>query len=970
MSKTLIIAEKPSVAADIARALGGFTRNGDYFESDRYVLSSAVGHLLEIGMPEEEEVKRGKWTFAHLPAIPTRFDLKPIEKNEARLNTLLRLIKRKDVTQLVNACDAGREGELIFRYIAQYAKTPKRIQRLWLQSMTPAAIRDGFAKLRSDEELRPLADAATCRSESDWLVGINGTRAMTAFNSKAGGFQLTTVGRVQTPTLAILVDREEKIRAFVPRDYWEVQATFRATAGEYAGKWFDEKFRKSDDDPDARADRLWDEARAQSIARACLGKPGDVSEESRPSTQIAPLLYDLTSLQREANGRFGFSARTTLSLAQALYEKHKVLTYPRTDARALPEDYLSTVRSTMEVLGESNAYGTFARKVLKEKWVRPNRRIFDNSKISDHFAIIPTLIAPKHLNELEQKLYDFVVKRFLAAFYPPAEHLVTTRITRVEGEPFRSEGKVLVNPGWLAVYGKEADVEGNAPGDRNLVPVAAGERVLTEKADAVKLTTRPPPRYNEGTLLSAMEGAGKLIEDDELREAMREKGLGTPATRAQIIEGLIFERYVHREGKELIPTAKASSLMTLLHGLGVPELFSPELTAEWEHKLAQMEHGKLKREQFMREIVKMTKHIVAQAKNYESDTIPGDFATLSAPCPKCGSEVHEKYKKFQCINPSCDFGFWKILGGRQLEPAEAETLIREREVGPLEGFRSRLGRAFSAKLKLTEANEVQFDFGQQDGEGDEAPDFTGQQPLGPCPKCQGNVFETPNAYVCERAVGENRTCDFRSGRTILSRPIEREQMQKLLATGKTDLLQFVSARTKRPFSAFLVRQPDGKVGFEFEAKGEGRTRPQRGSAALRVLGKHPADGKPVELYAGRYGPYVKHGGVNATVPDKDKLEALTLDEAVSLIAAKGGKSAPARKTGTRKAAPVEASAVTRTAVAKRTPRGPASARATAAKKPSTSRAKTATAAKPPRATAKSAKRTATANTARKASRKR
>jgi DNA topoisomerase III len=969
MSKTLIIAEKPSVAADIARTLGGFTRHGDYFESDRYVLSSAVGHLLEIGMPEAEEVKRGKWTFAHLPAIPSHFELKPIEKNEDRLKTLLRLIRRKDVTDLVNACDAGREGELIFRYIAQYAKTGKRIRRLWLQSMTPAAIRDGFAKLRSDEELRPLADAATCRSESDWLVGINGTRAMTAFNSKAGGFQLTTVGRVQTPTLAILVDREEKIRAFVPRDYWEVQATFRAKAGEYAGKWFDEKFRKPDDDPDARADRLWDEARALSIAQACIGRPGEVSEESRPSTQIAPLLYDLTSLQREANGRFGFSARTTLSLAQALYEKHKVLTYPRTDARALPEDYLGTVKSTMEMLGESNAYGTFARKVLKEKWVRPNRRIFDNSKISDHFAIIPTQIAPKHLNEAEHRLYDFVVKRFLAAFYPPAEHLVTTRITRVEGEPFRSEGKVLVNPGWLAVYGKEADVEGNAPGDRNLVPVEAGERVMAEKADAVKLTTRPPPRYNEGTLLSAMEGAGKLIEDDELREAMREKGLGTPATRAQIIEGLILERYVHREGKELTPTAKAFSLMTLLHGLGVPELFSPELTAEWEHKLAQMEHGKLKREQFMREIVKMTKHIVAQAKNYESDTIPGDFATLAAPCPKCGSEVHEKYKKFQCITPSCDFGFWKILGGRQLEPAEAETLIREREVGPLDGFRSRLGRAFSAKLKLTDANEVQFDFGQQDGEGDEAPDFSGQQPLGPCPKCGGNVFETPNAYVCERAVGEDRKCDFRSGRMILSRPIEREQMQKLLAGGKSDLLQFVSARTKRPFSAFLVRQPDGKIGFEFEPKGEGRTRPQRGGAALRVLGKHPADGKPVELHAGRYGPYVKHGGVNATVPDKDKLDALTLEEAVSLIAAKGGKAAPTRKIGVPQAATTEASPATRAAVTKRAPRAAVSARATAAKKPPTSRAKTATT-KAPRTTPKTVKRTPTAASARKTSRKR
>ena len=903
MGKKLVIAEKPSVAADIARALGGFTRKGDYFESDDYIVGSAVGHLLELVVPEKYDVKKGKWSFARLPLIPPHFELSPIDRSKERLNLLLRLMKRKDVSGLINACDAGREGELIFRYLVQHAKAAKPIERLWLQSMTQQAIRDGFSRLRPDKELLPLADAAKSRSEADWLVGINGTRAMTAFNSKEGGFYLTTVGRVQTPTLAILVEREDKIRAFTARDYWEVHARFGAKAGEYGGRWFDPEFKK-DEDVERKPERLWSADAAAAIVAACGGKKGLASEETKPSTQLSPLLFDLTSLQREANGRFGFPARMTLSLAQALYERHKVLTYPRTDARALPEDYIATVKSTMEVLGASNAYGTFARKVLKEKWVRPNRRIFDNSKISDHFAIIPTLIAPKHLNDAEHRLYDFVVKRFLAAFFPPAEHLVTTRITRVEREPFRSEGKVLVNPGWLAVYGKEAEGDGAAPGDRNLVPVEAGERVKTQKADAVKLTTRPPPRYNEGTLLSAMEGAGKLIEDDELREAMREKGLGTPATRAQIIEGLILERYVHREGKELTPTAKAFSLMTLLHGLGVPELFSPELTAEWEHKLAQMEHGKLKRETFMREIVKMTKHIVAQAKNYESDTIPGDFATLSVPCPKCGGEVHEKYKKFQCINPSCDFGFWKILGGRQLEPAEAETLLREREVGPLDGFRSRLGRAFSAKLKLTDVNEVQFDFGQGDGDGDEAPDFTGQQPLGHCPKCGGNVFETPNAYVCERAVGEDRKCDFRSGRMILSRPIEREQMQKLLAGGKSDLLQFVSARTKRPFSAFLVRQPDGKIGFEFEAKGEGgRTRPQRGSVALRVIGKHPADGKPVELYAGRYGPYVKHGGVNATVPDRDKLDALTLDDAVSLIAAKGGKAAPAGKRLQVRAAP-------------------------------------------------------------------
>ena len=635
-----------------------------------------------------------------------------------------------------------------------------------------------------------------------------------------------------------------------------------------------------------RPERLFDEARARDIAARCEGKPGIVTEESKPTTQIAPLLYDLTSLQREANGRFGFSARTTLSLAQALYEKHKVLTYPRTDSRALPEDYIGTVKSTLEELGQTNAFGGFAREILKQKWVRPNKRIFDNSKISDHFAIIPTLAKPKHLSEIEGKLYDLVVRRFLAVFYPAAEHLVTTRITRVESEPFKTEGKVLVSPGWLAVYGKEAQGE-----EASLVPVQPNEKVATEKIDVNALVTRPPPRLNEATLLSAMEGAGKLIEDDDLREAMREKGLGTPATRAAIIEGLIAERYVHREGKELTPTAKAFSLMTLLHGLGIPELFSPELTAEWEFKLAQMEHGKLKRKTFMNEIVAMTEHIVGQAKNYESDTIPGDFATLTEPCPKCGGEVHEKYKKFQCMNPKCDFAFWKIMGGRQIEPHEADVLLKEREIGPLEGFRSKMGRPFSAKLKLNDANEVVFDFGNPDSlEDGEVPDFSAKTPLGPCPKCDGRVFELGNSYVCEKAVGPEKTCDFRSGRTILMRPIEPAQMQKLLSAKKTDLLQFVSARTRRPFSAYLVVQKDGKVGFEFEAKDPSKKRAPRIASAIRVLGPHPKDKKPVELFSGRFGPYVKHGGVNATVPDRDGVEGLTLDDAVKLLAAKAGDS--------------------------------------------------------------------------------
>ena len=779
-------------------------------------------------MPEDEEVKRGKWTFTHLPAIPSRFEPKPIEKTESRLKLLLRLIKRKDVDALVNACDAGREGELIFRHIAQHSKTKLPIRRLWLQSMTPAAIRDGFEGLRSDKEMRPLADAARCRSESDWLVGINGTRAMTAFNSKSGGFQLTTVGRVQTPTLAILVDREDRIKRFVPRAYWEVIGTFGAKAGTYTGRWFDEKFRKSDDDEHARAERLWDEQRAAAIKALCEGKPGTVTEESKPSTQSPPLLYDLTSLQREANGRFGFSARTTLSLAQALYERHKVLTYPRTDSRALPEDYLATVKKTIDTLKDSNAYHAFAKKILDQKWVKPNKRIFDNSKISDHFAIIPTLQPPKSLNEIEQKLYDMVVRRFLAVFYPPAEFLTTTRITRVEEEPFKSEGKILVSPGWLAVYGKESQGDDETA---TLVPVAANEKVKTDSIEVKPNQTKPPARYTEATLLSAMEGAGKLLDDEELRAAMAARGLGTPATRASIIEGLLTEKYIHREGRELVPTAKAFSLMVLLKGLGVPELFSPELTGEWEHRLALMENGELTRDEFMEEIKQMTRHIVGQAKNFESDTIPGDFGKLDVPCPKCGGEVHENYKKFQC--QSCDFSMWKILAGRQLEIEEAEALLRDKSVGPLDGFRSKIGRPFSALLKLTDEFELQFDFGQgnDDSEGAEMPDFGTQPPLGACPKCGNNVYELPNAYVCEKAVGprSTKTCDFRSGRTILQRAIERPQMEKLLTSGKTDLLQFVSARTRRPFAAYLVRQPDGKIGFEFEKR-----------AAKTETGKAPA----------------------------------------------------------------------------------------------------------------------------------
>ncbi|HTJ99681.1 MAG TPA: DNA topoisomerase III [Bordetella sp.] len=897
MSKTLIIAEKPSVALDISRALGGFAREGEYFESERYVLSSSVGHLLSLVAPNDPV--KGKWSFAHLPVIPPQFELDPTDKRSSeRLKLLVRLAKRKDVDSIINACDAGREGELIFRYIIQYAGVNKPIQRLWLQSMTQAAIREAFANLRDDSVMKPLEAAARSRAEADWLVGINGTRAMTAFNSKDGGFFKTPVGRVQTPTLAIVHERENRIRAFVSRDYWEVRATFVAAAGLYEGRWIDPDFKKDDRDPEKRESRLWSLAAAQSVVAACREQPGTVTEESKPSTQLSPALYDLTSLQREANGRFGFSAKTTLALAQTLYERHKALTYPRTDSRYLPEDYINTVRDTMRTLADAHsgpaaATARHAARIVEQNWVKPNRRIFDNKKVSDHFAIIPTLQVPRDLSEAEAKLYDLVLKRFLAVFFPAAEYRVTTRLTDVQGHRFRTDGKVLVAPGWLAVYGKEAQDE-----DANLVPVADGEKVRTEEVDAVGLATKPPPRYNEATLLSAMEGAGKLVEDEELREAMSERGLGTPATRAAIIEGLLNEVYLRREGRDLVPTAKARQLMTLLSGLDVTELTSPELTGEWEHKLKQIEQGQLVRDAFMREIAQMTQVIVKRAKEYERDTVPGDYATLKTPCPKCGGVVKENYRRYACTN--CDFSIGKHPGGRTFELPEVEELLAKREIGPLQGFISKMGRPFAAILRITDEYKLEFDFGQSNDEDSEPVDFSGHTPVGPCPKCNSRVFEYGMSYVCEKSVGPEKNCTFRSGKVILQQEISRAQMEKLLTDGRTDLLDgFVSSRTNRKFKAYLVRQPDGKIGFEFE--------PRPDKAAGKTAGKTAAAKTPAKTAAKSAGKTATKTSARgaATGGDADaRAPGAAVKTAARKTAAKktAARKAPAKKAAAKKAA--------------------------------------------------------------------
>jgi DNA topoisomerase-3 len=876
MSKSLIITEKPSVAGDIAKALGGFKKGKDYFENDRYLISWAVGHLFELAVPASMK-EQDKWDMKKLPIMPPEFELEPADKMGGRVSVLRKLIRNKNVSEIINACDAGREGELIFRYIVQYAGAKKPIKRLWLQSMTSEAIRDGFARLRSDSEMQPLASAARSRNEADWLVGINATRAFTLRLSGGRGSTVTSLGRVQTPTLAIIVDRENKIKEFKPRELNEIIGTFRpaAAGAEYPGRWFDEAFNKEESEiertrrlltrlqlnlPDAEqrldpadgslwdehrtAPRLWHREIAEAIQRRCSGKEGVVElEEKKPSTQIAPQLYDLTSLQREANSRFGFSAKRTLQIAQALYERHKAITYPRTDSRALPEDYIPTVKSTL-----AKIENPFARKVLDNNWVKPNKRIFNDAKVSDHFAIIPTGTVPSRtagLDNNERAIFDMVTKRFVAVFFPPAQYENTTRITRVEGEPFKTEGKIMVAPGWLEVYGREG--ASDKP-EENLPAVHQGERVQTVRIEINTEQTRPPVRYNEGTILSAMEAAGKLVEDEELRDAMKEKGLGTPATRAAIIETLISAHYLTRQGKELQPTAKAIQTIMLLKS-AVPELTSPELTGEWEFRLREIEHRKLTRDAFMRDIRDLTKDIVGKAKHFHPDEHMPDTEPFGR-CPKCGSPIVERFKSFTCTNEECDFAIWKTIAGRLLSRDEFETLVRDKQIGPLGGFRSRKGKRFHAALKLSGDFKAEFDFGPngQENGATQHVDFSGQESLGNCPKCGGRVFEFGMSYICENSVGPNKTCDFRSGKVILQQTVDREQMKKLLATGKTDLLQRFISRKGRPFKAFLVLTDKKDVGFEFEKrepKAKKERKPKEPAPKIDFTGKEPVGECPI-----------------------------------------------------------------------------------------------------------------------------
>ncbi len=749
MPKRLVIAEKPSVARDIASALGGFTQRGKVFERDDLVVCSAAGHLVELCMPEDLDKKRyGFWRLEALPILPEQFPLKASEemsfkrtrkkkddaeedvKEGATGNELLDIIekeaKRSDIVGLINACDAGREGELIFTYIVKHLGVDKPSQRLWLQSMTPASIRKGFEALLSHEEKAGLADAAMCRSESDWLVGINATRAFTLRLFGRSAKETANLGRVQTPTLAILVERERIIQKFVPKDFWTARATFGIGSDSYEGMWVRESFKKDHDDD--RADRIWEKPLADDIVARCVGKTAQVDDKATEKREAPPLLFDLTSLQRESNKRFGLSARQTLQAAQALYERHKVLTYPRTDSKCLPEDYPAEV---VRILGSLDSlYQPLAARVGDPSRAPMAKRIFDNAKISDHFAIIPTGERAQ-LSGVEAKVYDLVVRRFLAAFLDTAVWRIVERSTRVGEDLFRTTAKVLSHAGWREAFGKEQEEDAEI-GIASRLPEAADGKASTKSVLLEGFQTKPPARYNDASLLSAMEHAGKLVEDEEFAEAMKERGLGTPATRAETIEKLITSYYLTRRQKELVPTAKAMQLVHLLSSIPVQGLVSPQLTGEWENKLLQMEKGKIKRADFMHEIRDFTARIVDQARAFDQDTGFEDSVPFGK-CPQCGQHVREKLKSFDCTG--CDFKLYKTISTRMLTPAEAEVLLETREMGPLDGFFSfKTRKPFSAKLKLTDEFKVEFIFDDKPGEGKDAPKqlFEGEFCCGEC----------------------------------------------------------------------------------------------------------------------------------------------------------------------------------------------------------------------------------------------
>jgi DNA topoisomerase-3 len=719
VSKTLVIAEKPSVGRDLARVLPGpFAKHEGWLEAPDYVVSWAVGHLVQLAEPDEYDPAYKRWRMPDLPIVPDKFKLVVRdERSRKQMSVVSGQLRRDDVEEVINACDAGREGELIFAYLYEKARASKPVKRLWLNSMTAAAMKEAFASLRPAEEMALLEQAARSRSEADWIVGMNATRAAT-IRLRTSFDGAVSLGRVQTPTLAIVARREEEIRAFKPEPYWLVDATFAAGVG-------------GDTDPGAEADtaeriyvgrfhagagtagkargpRIATAEEAKAIVDACAGRTGTITKlEKKEAREKAPMLYDLTSLQRDANTRYGFSARRTLAAAQRLYEEHKALTYPRTNSRYLTTDMIPEIKPIAGLVGGRKEYAQAAAYVASLEKL-PLGRVVNDAKVTDHHAIIPTRSehTVERMSDDDKRVYDMVVRRFLAIFHPEAVFENTRVETTVQSNVFRTRGKLLVVPGWRGVYGEapaesKPDTDEDEATDQQLPRLVQGEDVDTREIESVRKETKPPRRYSDASLLGAMETAGKLVDDDELREAMKDSGIGTPATRAAIIERLIAVGYVERDGRALVATEKGLGVVRLLDG---HPLTSPELTGDWEHRLGKIEHGQDSRERFMQDIAGFARETVKELDVKLKDVrIPR--ASLG-PCPVCGHPIMENRKGFSCWareDPGCGFVIWKGKAGKQLPVSIGRELIKTGYTArPVTGFRGRSGRSFRAHLNLAQ----------------------------------------------------------------------------------------------------------------------------------------------------------------------------------------------------------------------------------------------------------------------------
>jgi DNA topoisomerase-3 len=725
MSKTLLVAEKPSVGQDLARVLPGpFKKNEGFLEGPEHVVTWAVGHLVQLAEPEAYDAKYKSWRMADLPIVPSRFKLVVRdERSRKQMSAVTKQLGRDDVEEVVNACDAGREGELIFAYLYEKAKAKKSVKRLWLNSMTNAAMREALGSLRPSEEFERLEQAARSRSEADWIVGMNATRAATIrLRSSFDG--AVSLGRVQTPTLAIVARREEEIKAFLPEPYWLVDATFQAPplAGEGAERVYVGHYQAPPGSPGAtKGPRLGTEAEAEAIVAAVRGRTGTITKlEKKEQREKAPMLYDLTTLQREANNRYGFSAKRTLAAAQRLYEEHKALTYPRTNSRYLPSDMVEEIKPIAELLGGQAEYRKGAEYVTSLD-VLPLARVVNDEKVTDHHAIIPTRSEAGHpvekMSSDDRRVYDMAVRRFLAVFHPEAVFENTRVETTVEQHVFRTRGKLLLVPGWRGVYDEiaadaKAEGEEDEGSDQQLPRLHDGEQVQTASVESSRKETKPPRRYSDASLLGAMETAGKLVDDDELREAMKESGIGTPATRAAIIERLITVGYLERDGRALVATEKGLNVIRLL---GEHALTSPGLTGSWEQRLGKIERGEDSRKQFMNDIAGFATETVKTLDETLKDVrIP---RARLGPCPVCGHEIVENRKGYSCWDredPGCGFVIWKAKAGKTLPVAVARELIRKGYTAQaVTGFRGRSGRSFRAHLALQQTDEgkwrVEFD---------------------------------------------------------------------------------------------------------------------------------------------------------------------------------------------------------------------------------------------------------------------